>query len=144
MFRTLFLLGVLTVSTVNAQQWCPSGQCPVRPQQIYDTQPGYVCLPNRAHWTYPGRIEDHLPSGHGVDPTGMSREEMLNLHDALHEGRAVQPTMMTRAQFATPVGYTTRMYYSSQVQYSGPARRIFGFFSRGPIRSLLSRLFGGC
>ena len=36
------------------------------------------------HWTYPGEIRQHLASGHGVDASGMSREEAESLHDSLH------------------------------------------------------------
>ena len=44
----------------------------------------------RSHWTYPGTIDNHLTQDHGVSVNGMSREEMLSLHDSLHEsGRPV-------------------------------------------------------
>lgn len=57
------------------------------------------------HWTYPGEIGNHLASSHGVSSAGMSREQMLDLHDSLHEGtsvRAVQysPVSSTRAGVA--------------------------------------------
>lgn len=58
---------------------------------------------NRAHWTYPGTIENHLASGHGVSTSGMTREQMLNLHDSLHEGAVKQNNM-----------YTTTYSYPSQ------------------------------
>jgi hypothetical protein len=35
-------------------------------------------------WTYPGDLGSHLRSVHGVDILGMSRNEMLQKHDALH------------------------------------------------------------
>jgi hypothetical protein len=64
------------------------------PTVTYTSSPvptcNYVFSPvprSRNHWTYPGTISGHLQSGHGVNPAGMSREQMLNLHDALHEGR---------------------------------------------------------
>lgn len=41
------------------------------------------------HWTYPGTISGHLQSDHGVAVQGMSRQEMLTLHDSLHEGTNV-------------------------------------------------------
>jgi hypothetical protein len=44
------------------------------------------------HWTYPGTINGHLESTHGVSTAGMSREQMLDLHDALHEGSVVAPS----------------------------------------------------
>lgn len=40
-----------------------------------------------ARWTWPGRLDDHLASSHGVDAQGMSQREMEDLHDSLHEGR---------------------------------------------------------
>lgn len=40
-----------------------------------------------ARWTWPGRLDDHLVSSHGVNPLGMSQKEMEDLHDGLHEGR---------------------------------------------------------
>ncbi len=39
------------------------------------------------HWTYPGSIEHHLRTTHGQNVTGLTREQMLDLHDRLHEGR---------------------------------------------------------
>jgi hypothetical protein len=36
-------------------------------------------------WTYPGDLRTHLEQGHGVSTAGMSRFELLNLHDSLHE-----------------------------------------------------------
>lgn len=41
------------------------------------------------HWTYPGDLASHLQGAHGVSVGGLTREQMLNLHDALHEGRKV-------------------------------------------------------
>lgn len=44
----------------------------------------------RSHWTYPGAIDNHLTRDHGVSVNGMTQEEMLSLHDSLHEsGRPV-------------------------------------------------------
>lgn len=40
------------------------------------------------HWSYPGEISNHLATDHAVQTAGMSREQMLNLHDSLHEGTA--------------------------------------------------------
>lgn len=39
------------------------------------------------HWTHPRSIEAHLRIDHGVNPSGMSHEAMLNWHDRLHEGK---------------------------------------------------------
>jgi hypothetical protein len=66
---------------------CPGGVCPT--DIAYQTvTPRY----SRAHWTYPGTIAGHLQREHRVSTTGMSREQMLNLHDALHEGTVSVPT----------------------------------------------------
>jgi hypothetical protein len=43
----------------------------------HDTKPG--------HWTYPGDLADHLRTTHGKKVDGMTTEQMLNMHDALHE-----------------------------------------------------------
>lgn len=59
---------------------CPAGGCP-------DSQ-GSSQVSSAGHWTYPGTITNHLQGAHGVPTNGMSREQMLDLHDALHEGRS--------------------------------------------------------
>lgn len=59
------------------QSGCPNGICPT------------TARANTNHWTFPGSIDNHLQTGHGVNPSGMSQEQMLNMHDALHEGRSV-------------------------------------------------------
>jgi hypothetical protein len=49
-----------------------------------------LCTPAKAqHWTYPGTIDKHLQLDHKVNIAGLSHEQQLDLHDALHEGRAV-------------------------------------------------------
>jgi hypothetical protein len=45
-------------------------------------------LARAGHWTYPGEISNHLAGDYGVSTAGMTREQMLNLHDSLHEGSA--------------------------------------------------------
>lgn len=56
---------------------------------------------SNAHWTYPGDLATHLRQTHGIQTAGMSRQQMLYLHDSLHE--------------------STRSY-----QYrTGPLRRLF-------------------
>jgi hypothetical protein len=42
------------------------------------------------HWSYPGDIATHLATTHGRTVAGLTREQMLNLHDALHEGRSIK------------------------------------------------------
>jgi hypothetical protein len=71
--------------TRTVQSGCPGGVCPtatVTRQAIVSRSSG--------HWTHPGTIENHLQSTHGVSTAGMTREQMLDTHDALHEGRSVQ------------------------------------------------------
>ena len=74
---------------VGVSGGCPGGVCPtaMAPQAVQRAttvqQPG--------HWTYPGTIENHLESTHGVATAGMSRQEKLNLHDSLHEGTETAP-----------------------------------------------------
>ncbi len=46
---------------------------------------------SQRHWTYPGKIEDHLKNDHKQDVSGLSREEMLDLHDSLHEAAKAAP-----------------------------------------------------
>lgn len=41
-----------------------------------------------AHWSFPGTIDRHLQADHGINTRGMSYEQMLNLHDSIHESRA--------------------------------------------------------
>jgi hypothetical protein len=65
--------------------------------------------PRAGHWSYPGSIDDHLKSQHGVDTSGMTREQMLSTHDALHEsGQATplstQPRMQSPAASNCPGG----------------------------------------
>ena len=71
------------------------------------------------HWSYPGSINNHLTQDHGVDVSGMSVEQMLNLHDSLH-GNSVRS--------------------SNVVVYSGPVVNTLKFFQqRKPVRSILVR-----
>lgn len=63
---------------------CPNGQCPDSPLRS-------TAAASQGHWSYPGTITNHLQGAHGVPTNGMSRAQMLDLHDALHEGTA--PTM---------------------------------------------------
>lgn len=66
---------------------CPAGGCP-------DSQ----TATSAGHWTHPGTISNHLEGAHGVPTNGMNREQMLDLHDALHEGRA--PAMKQAVPYA--------------------------------------------
>lgn len=45
-----------------------------------------AAIPKRpGHWSYPGNLATHLSTTHGVNVAGMSKEEMLDMHDYLHE-----------------------------------------------------------
>lgn len=39
----------------------------------------------RARWTYPGTIEHHMATSHGVSVNGMSQSELLAHHDSIHD-----------------------------------------------------------
>lgn len=39
----------------------------------------------RARWTYPGTIEHHMATSHGVSVSGMSEAELLSQHDLMHD-----------------------------------------------------------
>jgi hypothetical protein len=78
--------------TRTVQSGCPGGVCPTATatrQAIVSRSSG--------HWTHPGTIDGHLQSAHaaqlaqaGISISGMTREQMLDTHDALHEGRSVK------------------------------------------------------
>lgn len=44
-----------------------------------------VCNISEAHWTYPGNLAVHLRQTHGVQTAGLTHQQMLYLHDSLHE-----------------------------------------------------------
>lgn len=71
------------------------------PVKIRDT------VSQNGHWGHPGRIEDHLAGFHGQDVSGLSKEQMLDLHDAIHEGRPIPKRAPTpvpvQAQPAVPL-----------------------------------------
>lgn len=88
--------------TRTVVQSCPSGFCP----QANVTRSVQV---NRSagHWSFPGTISSHLQNTHRVSTVGLTREQMLELHDSLHEGRTttviVKPTVVQPAtQTFTP------------------------------------------
>lgn len=49
-------------------------------------------------WTYPGDLISHLRSAHGVDAIGMSRGEMLQIHDDMHNAE-----LAAKAEAKSPV-----------------------------------------
>ena len=59
-----------------------------------DTKPG--------HWTYPGDLSDHLRTTHGVSVDGLSKEQMLNYHDVLHESQPVRIDQPVQAFIQQP------------------------------------------
>jgi len=71
---------------VQRSSGCPGGICPTGTP----TRAATVSRASAGHWSYPGTIDSHLQSTHGVSTAGMTREQMLNTHDALHEGRSIQ------------------------------------------------------
>lgn len=102
MMRTafLFLFLVLVASPAWAADYPTATPRPV---------PGInTAAPPRAaaagHWTFPGTIEGHLRTGHGVDPRGLTREQMLQLHDQLHTARAASPAAVYYAPGGCPGG----------------------------------------
>jgi hypothetical protein len=48
-------------------------------------------------WTYPGDLGTHLRSVHGVDVIGMSRSEMLQMHDDLHNSQLAVKAPVAKA-----------------------------------------------
>lgn len=59
------------------------------------------------HWTFPGDIETHLRNDHNVNTSGMTMEQMLDEHDAIHESSSAAVTMVA------PITKSTVYYPSS-------------------------------
>jgi hypothetical protein len=57
----------------------------VEPPKAVTVKP--VVVKPTYRWTYPGDLGTHLRSVHGVDAIGMSRSEMLQIHDDLHNSQ---------------------------------------------------------
>jgi hypothetical protein len=38
------------------------------------------------HWTWPGNLAQHLRDTHGINPSGMSQDQMEQAHDRSHDG----------------------------------------------------------
>lgn len=77
---------------------CPNGFCP------------NVNTRATGHWTHPGTIGQHMATAHGTDTSGMTREEALSLHDAIHEGRApnnISKTLLPVGPTIIPVVQST-------------------------------------
>jgi hypothetical protein len=60
------------------------------------------------HWSFPGKIEDHLQNDHKQDVSGLSREEMLDLHDSLHEAAKAAPPAEPKKLRNTVIQYTIK------------------------------------
>lgn len=111
---------------------CPDGKCPLQTKSPPAKQTVAAVGPDDrpGHWTYPGSIDSHLKTIHGVDPSGLTREQKLTLHDSLHESAK-----------ATPVATAPAPVYQSTVTRSScprggcpPAQQTYtirrGFFRR--------------
>ena len=57
--------------------------------------------PRPGHWSYPGDIASHLRRAHGIDPAGLSREQMLTAHDLAHE-RGWRPSLSSVPRSVSP------------------------------------------
>jgi hypothetical protein len=86
---------------VSTVQSCPGGICP----QANVTRSVQITRSN-SHLTFPGTIAGHLQASHGVSVAGMSREQILSLHDSLHEAR-VAPTVAPALPKVQPVQQPT-------------------------------------
>jgi hypothetical protein len=77
-----------------------------------------------SHWSYPGDITTHLQTAHGQTVYGMSIEQQLNLHDALHESKPMVSRTVTRQTSNCPGGVCPTNYNSTSRTYTRP--RLFG------------------
>lgn len=67
----------------GVQSSCPNGNCPTTNTRQVTRQ----VTRTAGHWSYPGSISTHLQTSHGINTGGMTYSQMLNTHDAIHEGR---------------------------------------------------------
>jgi hypothetical protein len=63
---------------------------------------------SKGHWSFPGKIEDHLKNDHKQDVSGLSREQMLDLHDSLHEAVKAAPPAEPAKLRNTVIQYTIK------------------------------------
>jgi hypothetical protein len=79
--------------TLSAPAAAPVYSAPMVPR---DPRPG--------HWSFPGDIASHLRT-HGIDPTGMTYEQMLTAHDLAHEQgwRPSRGYVRSVVRYSTPV-----------------------------------------
>lgn len=143
---------------------CPNGMCPLVPRVIQQTatrqivpasQQTQISLSRspvrtpKTHWTYPGDLEKHMAVGHGVSIEGMTSEQALDLHDALHEDR----TTVTYSSVSTPtVRYVARRpvlavatapvrWVANRQPIRSIARIPVRILQRQPVRSFVRRVF---
>jgi len=83
------------VQRTRSVQACPGGVCP----QANVTQSVQVTR-TAGQWSYPGKLDEHLQNDHGVSAYGMSRKQMLDTHNALHEGRSIRKAAAPAAPVA--------------------------------------------
>lgn len=89
------------VTWVNGKgKWLPAEPAPMpQPVRTVSYETPYVPevspnlsltdIPKRpGHWSYPGDLASHLQSTHGVSTAGLSRKQLLDLHDYLHESNS--------------------------------------------------------
>jgi hypothetical protein len=83
-----------------------------------------------SHWTYPGDITTHMQTTHGQNVSGMSVEQQLSMHDAIHESQSKPASVarsVTRSNVQTsncPGGVCPTNASSVTRSYSRP--RLFG------------------
>lgn len=65
------------------------------PVVVQSTPVAMPIVRSGSHWTYPGDITSHLQTDHGQATNGMSIEQQLTLHDALHESQRTMGTART-------------------------------------------------
>lgn len=87
---------------------CPGGVCPTNTQSL-----GLSQSRQAGHWSYPGKIDNHLEGTHGVSTAGMGRQQKLDLHDALHEGTVTASSYRGSAYGGSAVVRSAPMSYSS-------------------------------
>jgi hypothetical protein len=115
---------------------CPGGLCPTAasvaaPSRRVLSAPFKALSNGAGHWSYPGDINSHLESTHGVSTAGMSREEKLNLHDSLHEngGQVVSvPRANRKMEFTGVVEFYPSV---SKAGYGSFGSRSSGYGSSG-------------
>lgn len=145
------------IAAVLTPTWLKADVIPVRPVEFVPVRPATwgsttskvmkwacVCLRHGAHWTIGairfgaasiGQVRHHLVSVHGhnyAELSGLSKEQLGNLHDAHHEGRSY-------ANYRIPANPPNGVNYLPQSSCPGGNCPI----QSAPRRRGLFRLFGG-